>query len=80
MYIDDATQYVCGETVAIIERKLNEEIKPVDRWTADNKMALNTTKTKAMVIGNSRKLSDLPSGFSLTINDSQIENTEIRNY
>ena len=41
----------------------------------DNKMALNTTKTKAVVIGTSRKLWDLLSDFSITINDSQIENT-----
>ena len=75
LYADDATHYVCGEVVAIIERKLNEELQPVARWTADNKMALNATKTKVMVTGTSRKLSDLPSDFSITINDSQIENT-----
>ena len=67
LYADDATQYVCGEIVAIIERKLTEELQPVAPWSADNKIALNTTKTKAMVIETSGKLLDLPSDFSITI-------------
>ena len=40
LYADDATQYVCGETVAIRERKLNEELLSATHWTTDNKMAL----------------------------------------
>lgn len=75
LYADDATKYVNKDSVRDVELKLNMEIQPIIHWIKDNKMTLNTTKTKAMVIGTSKKVTELPSDLSVTINGSQVETT-----
>ena len=61
LYADDASQYVCGSNIQVVEEKLTREILPIIQWSEMNKMVLNEKKTKAMVVASSRKLSALSS-------------------
>ena len=69
LYADDATQYVSGSNIQVVEEKLTREILPIIQWSEMNKMVLNEKKTKAMVVASSRKLSALSS----IVNGSLIE-------
>ena len=50
LYADDATQYVAGYNIQDVEHKLNSDLPPVVKWSENNRMVVNTEKTKTMVI------------------------------
>ena len=72
LYADDATQYVSGSNIQVVEEKLTREILPIIQWSEMNKMVLNEKKTKAMTVASSRKLSEI-SNIAIPVNGSLIE-------
>ena len=48
MYADDSTVGASGKTVRDVEDKLNGEMAAVTKWCSQNKMVINTSKTKSM--------------------------------
>ena len=56
MYADDSTQEVIGQTINEVENKLNEDFEQVALWMANHKLTLHVGKTKAQLIGTTRKV------------------------
>ena len=56
MYADDTHQTFAGNNVDIIEQKLNQDLISVSNWLVANKLTLNKSKTKFMVIGSRQRL------------------------
>ena len=49
LFADDATLSVQGKTMIDIQSKMNNALEEVYLWTQNNKLLLNTNKTKVMV-------------------------------
>ena len=64
MYADDTTSHVSGRDVDEISMKLNADSANILQWCADNKMVINTDKTKSMLICSRQK--------RMTLNESQV--------
>ncbi len=50
MYTDDFTLRTVGDTIEILNNKLCADMVQIGEWCTDNKMVLNTNKTKVIVI------------------------------
>ncbi len=50
MYADDSTVGATAKTRDIVEEKLNTYMENINDWCNANKMAINTDKTKAMLV------------------------------
>jgi hypothetical protein len=56
MYADDATLYTSASSIFDLNNLLNSCTQPLLQWAYNNGMVLNSTKTKAMVIGTRARL------------------------
>ena len=59
MFADDCVIYQSGNTWDSIRAKLQYDLNNVLKWTNENSLALNATKTQAMIIGPRCKLQRL---------------------
>ena len=50
IYADDTTQVAAGKTVTDVAVDLEQDLSKIDHWATVNRMALNTDKTKTMLI------------------------------
>jgi len=55
MFADDILIYVSGEGSAELEREMNIVFSIVEEWMCVNKLKLNASKTKYMIIRSVRK-------------------------
>ena len=73
MFADDATLYISGSTLESVESELNSAMNEVNKWTSKNRLVLNDTKTKVMLLG-SRRLNNLQyKQISVLINGTLLE-------
>ena len=77
MFADDQTMCVSGATIENVNCRLNDDLVPISNWVLNNAMAINTSKTKCMVVASRPKIklftdSDVP--FPIQINDAAIVN------
>ena len=49
-YADDTTQVVAGHNVMEVASTLEEDLRNINKWAANNRMALNTEKAKSILI------------------------------
>ena len=63
----------------MLEEALNEDLLEVAKWLNRNKLTLNLSKTKSMIIGSSRKTIGIPS-LSLHIFESYIDSVSSFKY
>ena len=61
MFADDTTILTSGSTVQEVELRLNLLASDVSSWANLNRMALNASKTKSMLIASPQKLRFLSS-------------------
>ena len=59
MYADDTHLTYAGDNVDNIQLHLNQDLENVHNWLRANKLTLNMTKTKFMLIGSRQRLSTL---------------------
>ena len=59
-YADDTTLYMASSTVEKLSDELNKELELVLRWVKNNKMILNTSKTKSILFGTQSMLQSNP--------------------
>ena len=50
LYADDATQYVSGSNIQVVEEKLTRDILPIIQWSEMNKMVLNERRPKLCLL------------------------------
>ena len=55
MFADDTSLSTCGKTISKVEKQLQSNINNVSKWCKSNKMALNSLKTKCMLITTRQK-------------------------
>ena len=79
LYADDTVLYYFSNTSQDLEEKLNADLRNVCVWLNENKLTLNTKKTKFMIIGSSRKLSNIDS-VTVKVAGSNIERVEEFSY
>ena len=74
MFADDATVFVTGTSVENVQNNLNQAMQEVHQWTVDNKMLLNTKKTKVMLLGSRQKLQRLENrDLHIVIDNKELE-------
>ena len=61
MFADDTTIVVLGPSVTSLSTQLNEVARTVPTWADNNRMSLNTTKTKSLLITTLQKRRTLTS-------------------
>ena len=71
LYADDTVLYCFSKDPVLLAKNLNEDLSSVSQWLHGNKVTLNLDKTKSMIIGSNRKLSNITS-FSLSVSDNDI--------
>ena len=59
IYADDTTQVACGSNVEEVETILNHELRLLSRWADENKMVLNHSKTKSIIVCSKADVSGL---------------------
>ena len=72
LYADDTILYCFSKESHQLESKLNEDLYNVALWVKANKLTLNLSKTKSMLIGSNRKLAYV-SSLSLSIFDCDLD-------
>ena len=75
MYADDSTLYYAAKTVSELDNVLSAELNKVFDWIKQNKLVLNISKTKSIVLGSSHKLSSTPK-ISLNLSREPIEQVD----
>ena len=60
MYVNDSTLYMSAPKVSELTEILNKELPSVSEWVINNKLVLNTSKTKISVFGSKHCLRDKP--------------------
>ena len=79
LYADDTVLYSFAKEPGQLESKLNEDLYNVALWLKANKLTLNLSKTKSMLIGSHRKLANI-SSMSVSIFDCNIESVNTFQY
>jgi hypothetical protein len=74
LFADDTAIYCSATSAADLQLHLNEDLKIVSKWMETNKLTLNVSKTKLMVIGGKQR-SRLNS-IELTINKELIDQVD----
>ena len=72
LFADDAALSFSSSSLEDLQFKLNLDLKNVAHWMEKNKLTLNTSTSKFMLIADSKKLKDT-CHFRLTVNDSVLE-------
>ena len=73
MFADDMVFYCHENSPTNLQSKLNADLAAITSWLHDNKLTLNVTKSKLLVIGGRNKLSQF-SDTALVSNNDQLEN------
>lgn len=74
LFADDTIMYIAGSDAQDVQHKLSEDLKNVTKWLQQNKLALNATKTKAMMLGKEgQKTKWKNEGFCIKIEGVNIE-------
>ena len=79
LYADDTVLYCFSKEPRMLEEALNEDLLEVAKWLNRNKLTLNLSKTKSMIIGSSRKIIGIPS-LSLHIFESYTDSVSSFKY
>ena len=73
MFADDMAFYCHESSPTNLQSKLNADLATITSWLHDNKLTLNVTKSKLLVIGGRNKLSQF-NDIALVANNDQLEN------
>ena len=75
MFADNTTILIITDSsVQLVELNLNQLATEVSAWANINRMALNATRTKSMLVSSPKKLNTLLSqSLNVAVNDSEVE-------
>lgn len=72
MYADDSTIYSSETKIEELENVLMTDLRSIDEWVANNKLALNIGKTKSIVFGTRNMLLNEPK-LTLVVKDKTVK-------
>ena len=79
MFADDVTLHSSSADMNVIENNLNCDIEKIGAWCLQNRMKINESKTKCMLIGTNKKISKLHNKeLNIVVHDSQLNNVDKR--
>src|ERR1700761_1055568 len=61
LFADDTLIYLHGKNIDIMRNEINNELQRISQWLKLNKLKLNISKTKVMVLGNAKNKSPVNS-------------------
>ena len=73
MYADDTMLMYSDKSLINIQSCLNNELNRVNEWLVKNRLVLNTSKTKYMIIGTPHKLSNINEPIVISVNNEPLE-------
>ena len=74
MFADDSTLYTSGHNVDEIQHSLQTNLNAVTTWCEENRMVINTAKTKCMLITTKQRRHNLRNNqLAITLNDQQLQ-------
>ena len=76
MYADDTTVYFCSKEISDLIPTINDDLAKVAEWCINNKLVINTKKTKSMILCNHQKRRHILNTPTFCINGSSIINVE----
>ena len=80
MFADDSTMYTSGHNVDEIQHSLQINLSGITTWCEDNRMVINTAKTKCMLITTKQRRHHLRNNqLSITLNDQELQQVKQHN-
>jgi len=77
MFADGTTILVRGPSITSVSNQLNEVARTISTWADNNRMSLNTTKTKSLLIATLQKRRTLTSSaLNIQIDGRSIEQVD----
>ena len=76
LYADDTLLYTTGNTCAEASEKLQTSINEISKWYRGNRLALNESKSKCMLLSSKHKSKCNSSRMCVSINDIAIEQVD----
>jgi retron-type reverse transcriptase len=76
MFADDSTLHAAGKTVADITNSLQQSLQEVSEWCSSNRMIVNPTKTKSMLVTTRQKHQLQPAPLNLSFEAVPIEQVQ----
>ena len=73
MHADDTHITYAGSDLHLIQSSLSHDLEKLSKWLESNRITLNATKTKFMLISSRQRLSTLSDTLELSINNFPIE-------
>ena len=78
LFADDTFLSLVGNDLTLLQRKANAELRKVSKWFSENKLTLNVSKSKYMIIRRGYRKSD--NIFSLKFNGKKMEQCSTYKY
>ena len=78
LFADDTFLSLEGNDLTLLQRKANAELRKVSKWFSENKLTLNVSKSKYMIIRRGYRKSD--NIFSLKFNGKKMEQCSTYKY
>ena len=75
LFADDTALYCSSDSALELESMLNKDLETLGEWLHRNKLTLNVTKSKFMLIGGSRKLNSFHE-VNLTILETKLDRAD----
>lgn len=72
LYADDSNLTYSAKNIKEVQTMINEDLKEVHTWLKANKLTLNISKTKYMLMATRQKLSSIPSEPTIMVNSEKI--------
>ena len=81
LYADDTSFFYSSKGIHQINLYLNHDLQKISNWLNDNRLKLNTTKSKSMLIGSAQKLARCEHpNIDISVNDNCLEQITIYKY
>ena len=78
LYTDDSVIYCSDTSPDKMQPRLNEDLQRLTQWFCTNKLSINVSKCKLMLLGHSSRLGDF-SSLSLSISGKDFERVDCYN-
>ena len=81
LYADDTSIFYSSKDIHQINLYLNHDLQKISNWLNDNKLQLNTTKSKSILIGSAQKLARCEHpNIDISVNDNCLEQVTTYKY
>ena len=79
MYADDTAVFYFADNIDELRISLQYDMQTISYWMRENRLSLNVSKTKLMLVGSKPKLQQYR-GFSISLNGEPVETVDTFKY